>query len=227
MRHSGTVAAILILTLLSVSGCAVPFLKNGQGDAASGEPSRVDTGFVVPGPESYDSADTAVLVDRDKENGTVTFLNLELGRNYTLSMDGTTKLYDKYGDGVSIEQIEKGDIVDITFLKSKKHLTTMQLSKNSWTYAEAERYEINAVRGEVSIGPETYKLTSNTIYLSEGRGVELMDLNAADVLSFQGIGNQIWSVRVEKGHGYLRLEGDEKFVGGWIEIGQTIIQRIP
>ena len=79
MRHSGTVAAILILTLLSVSGCAVPFLKNGQGDAASGEPSRVDTGFVVPGPESYDSADTAVLVDRDKENGTVTFLNLELG----------------------------------------------------------------------------------------------------------------------------------------------------
>ncbi len=25
MRHSGTVAAILILTLLSVSGCAVPF----------------------------------------------------------------------------------------------------------------------------------------------------------------------------------------------------------
>ncbi|MCI8787939.1 MAG: PEGA domain-containing protein [Lachnospiraceae bacterium] len=226
MRHSGTVAAILILTLLSVSGCAVPFLKNGQGDAASGEPSRVDTGFVVPGPESYDSADTAVLVDRDKENGTVTFLNLELGRNYTLSMDGTTKLYDKYGDGVSIEQIEKGDIVDITFLKSKKHLTTMQLSKNSWTYAEAERYEINAARGEVSIGPETYKLTSNTIYLSEGRGVELMDLNAADVLSFQGIGNQIWSVRVEKGHGYLRLEGDEKFVGGWIEIGQTIIQRI-
>ena len=205
MRHSGTVAAILILTLLSVSGCAVPFLKNGQGDAGSGETSQVDTGFVVPGPESYDSADTAVLVDRDKENGTVTFLNLELGRNYTLSMDGTTKLYDKYGDGVSIEQIEKGDIVDITFLKSKKHLTTMQLSKNSWTYAEAERYEINAARGEVSIGPETYKLTSNTIYLSEGRGVELMDLNAADVLSFQGIGNQIWSVRVEKGHGYLRL----------------------
>lgn len=218
--------AIWILTVVSVSACAVPFLKGGREDASSGEPSRVDTGFVVPGPESYDSADTAIFMNRDEENDTVTFRNLELGRNYTLSMDGTTKLYDKYGEGVSIEQIGKGDIVDITFLKSKKHLTTMRLSEHSWTYASIGRYEINAARGEVSIGSETYKLTSNTQYLSEGRNVELMDLNPADVLSFQGIDNQVLSILVEKGHGYLRLEGDEKFVGGWIEIGQSIIQRI-
>ena len=33
-------------------------------------------------------------------------------------------------------------------------------------------------------------------------------------------------MRVEKGHGYLRLANDENFVGGWIEIGQTQIRRI-
>ena len=223
IRHMG-IAALIFVTFMSASGCASPF--QGEEGNVSSEPERADTGFVVPGPESYDSADTAILVGKDEKENTVTFRNLELGRNYTLSMDGTTKLYDKYGDGVSIEQIVKGDIVDITFLKSKKHLTTMRLSESSWTYADAERYEINAVRGEVSIGSEIYKLTSNTLYLSEGRDVELMDLNTADVLSFQGIDNQILSVRVEKGHGYLRLEGDEEFVGGWIEIGQSVIQRI-
>ena len=72
----------------------------------------------------------------------------------------------------------------------------------------------------MTIGQETYKLTANTQYLSEGMKIELMDLNPADVLSFQGIGNQIVTVQVEKGHGYLRLEGDEKFTGGWIEVGQ-------
>ncbi len=225
-RRGKGLAAIL-MTVLSLSACAMPrnpFLDEGGSEAASKE--RVDTGFVVPGPESFDSADTAVLVDRDGEEGTVTLLNLELGRNYTLSMDGTTRLYDKYGDAVSISQIEKGDIVDVTFLKSKKHLTTMQQSVNSWIYADVERYEVNPIRGEVAIGQETYKLTSNTQYLSEGAKIELMDLNPADTLTFQGIDNQILSVRVEKGHGYLRLEGDEKFVGGWIEVGQTIIQRI-
>ena len=225
-RRGKGLAAIL-MTVLSLSACAMPrnpFLGEGGSEAASKE--RVDTGFVVPGPESFDSADTAVLVDRDGEEGTVTLLNLELGRNYTLSMDGTTRLYDKYGDAVSISQIEKGDIVDVTFLKSKKHLTTMQQSVNSWIYADVERYEVNPIRGEVAIGQETYKLTSNTQYLSEGAKIELMDQNPADTLTFPGIDNQILSVRVEKGHGYLRLEGDEKFVGGWIEVGQTIIQRI-
>ncbi len=219
--------AAVIMTVLSLSACALPitpFLEEEEPEGAS--QGRANTGFVVPGPESYDSADTAVLVDIDGKEGTVTLLNLELGRNYTLSMDGTTRLYDKYGDAVSIGQMEKGDVVDVTFLKSKKHLTTMQQSVNSWTYADAERYEINPARGEVTIGQETYKLTANTQYLSEGMKIELMDLNPADVLSFQGIGNQIVTVQVEKGHGYLRLEGDEKFTGGWIEVGQSVIQRI-
>ena len=81
---------------------------------------RVDTGFILTGPESYDSADTPVVVDIDEEKDTITFLNLDIGRRYTLSMDGTTKLSDKYGDSISLKQLQKGDIVDVTFLKSKK-----------------------------------------------------------------------------------------------------------
>ena len=53
-----------------------------------------------------------------------------------------------------------------------------------------------------------------------------MDLSPADVLSFQGIDTQILTVKVQKGHGYLRLVNDENFIGGWIEIGQTQIRKI-
>lgn len=73
----------------------------------------------MTGPESYDSADTAILVDQNAKENTLTFLNLELGRRYTLSMDGTTRMYDKYGQSMSLDQFAVGDIVDITFLKSK------------------------------------------------------------------------------------------------------------
>lgn len=222
--------AAALVTTLSLSACASPFGRQNAGNAASPSPSpspeRVDTGFIVTGPDSFDSADTAILVGRDDKEKTATFLNLDLGRRYTLSVDGTTRLYDRYGNAVSMEQIELGDVVDITFLKSKKHLTTMQLSTVAWTYANVERYEMNPVRGDVSIGSETFKLTSNTQYLSEGRSIELMDLNPSDVLSFQGIDNQILTVRVDRGHGYLRLANDEQFVGGWIEIGQSLIRQI-
>lgn len=228
---------LTVMTIMSLTACSSLFQNSGDSNgkdvqkeqnqpAKESSQERVDTGFIVTGPDNYDSADTAILVDKNSDDNTVTFLNLELGRRYTLSFDGTTRLYDKYNESVSLEQIKKGDIVDITFLKSKKHLTTMRLSAQAWSYDNVERYEMNTVRGEVSIGTETYKLTENTQYLSGGRNIELMDLNAADVLSFQGLDNSILCVRVEKGHGYLRLVNDENFVGGWIEIGQSQIQQI-
>ena len=218
------VAALLTMTLAMVY-TMLPEEKRSPAEPAP-SPDRVDTGFIVTGPESYDSADTAVLVDRDDKENTLTFLNLELGRRYTLSLDGTTRMYDKYGQSMSLDQFLKGDIVDITFLKSKKHLTVMQLSSSAWSYSDVANYELNMIRRELTVGEDVYKVTENTQFLSENRNIEMMDLNPSDVLSFQGIDSQVLTVRVDKGHGYLRLVNDENFVGGWIEIGQTQIQRI-
>lgn len=229
-RKRGLCAAIFLSAVMLLCACGpkgedTPDEKQSI-ESSQAETERVDTGFILTGPDSFDSADTALLVNKDKEENTVTFLNLELGRRYTLSYDGTTRLYDKYGESVSMDQLPKGSIVDVTFLKSKKHLTTMQLSDKAWKYENVERYEINTVRGEVSIGSEVYKLSPHTQYLSGGRDIELMDLNPTDIVSFQGLDSTVLSVTVEKGHGYLRLVNDTNFVGGWIEIGQTQIQRI-
>ncbi len=219
-RYSFAFVAILSLMLCACGGRA------GQPEPLPQTPDRVDTGFVLTGPDSYDSADTAVLVEKDKQESSVTFLNLNRGRYYTLSMDGTTHLYDKYGESVSLDQIQAGDIVDVTFLKSTKHLTSMKLSTQAWRNEGVSRYEMDLIRGEVTIGEDIYKLADNTQYLSMGQPIEKIDLNESDVLNFQGIGNQVLSVSVEKGHGYLRLVNDENFVGGWIEIGETTVKQI-
>ena len=225
IKNAGAVFAA-IMTIVSATACGLPF----QDDLSSAEnaqtPERADTGFVLTGPDSFDSADTAILTGRDEKENTLTFLNLDLGRRYTLSVNGTTRLYDKYGNGLSMEQFRIGDIVDVTFLKSQKHLTTMQLSASAWSYTDVSRYELNVARSQVTIGENIYELTENTQYLSGDKAIEIMDLNPSDVLSFQGIDTDVLTVRVDKGHGYLRLVNDENFVGGWIEIGQTQIQKI-
>ena len=69
----------------------------------------------------------------------------------------------------------------------------MQLSPMSWTNASASRYEIDLQRREVTIGEDVYKLTGDTIYLSQGIRIEAMDLNPADVLTFKGLGSSILS----------------------------------
>lgn len=163
------VACIWLMTMLSITGCGQEAATEGNTETqAQTEAERVDTGFVVTNPDSYDSADTAVLVDINEVDKTVTLLNLDLCRRYTLSMDGTTRFGDKYGKAISLDQLQEGDIVDVTFLKTQKHLTSMQLAQTAWQYDSVERYELNAVRHEVSIGGETYKLSKDTQYFLRG-----------------------------------------------------------
>lgn len=229
-RYRKKIVCILLMIVLLISGCGqastAGTAQNTVTLQTTEESDRVDTGFAVTNPDSYDSADTAVLVDINSVDNTVTLLNLDLGKQYTLSVDGTTRYADKYGKAISLEQLGEGDIVDVTFLKTKKHLTTMQLSRSAWQYDDVERYELNTVRREVTIGEEVFKLSRDTRYFSQGHSIEEMDLNPSDILTFHGIDTTVLSVTVEKGHGYLRLVNDENFIGGWLEIGQEQIVRI-
>lgn len=229
-RYRKKIVCILLMIVLSISGCGqastAGTAQNTVTLQTTEESDRVDTGFAVTNPDSYDSADTAVLVDINSVDNNVTLLNLDLGKQYTLSVDGTTRYTDKYGKAISLEQLGEGDIVDVTFLKTKKHLTTMQLSRSAWQYDDVERYELNTVRREVTIGEEVFKLSRDTRYFSQGHSIEEMDLNPSDILTFHGIDTTVLSVTVEKGHGYLRLVNDENFIGGWLEIGQEQIVRI-
>ncbi|MFR5405801.1 MAG: hypothetical protein ACLTG0_10690 [Oscillibacter sp.] len=221
-----TVVSLPLVTVMSFAGCGQAASPSADTEAqmtstpaALAQAERIDTGFVVTNPDSYDSADTAVLVDINNVDNTVTLLNLDLGKRYTLSMDGTTRFADKYGKAISLSQLQEGDIVDVTFWKSQKHLTSMQLAQTAWQYEDVEHYEMNTVRNEVAIGEEVFQLSRDTQYFSQGHSIEKMDLNPADILTFHGIDSTVLSVTVEKGHGYLRLVNDENFVGGWLEIG--------
>ncbi|MCM1567963.1 MAG: PEGA domain-containing protein [Roseburia sp.] len=220
-----------MIVMLTLASCNT-LLPGEGGNDGSRKPlteeskEQADTGYIVTGPDSYDSADTAILTEKNIQEGTLTFLNLEVGRKYTLSYDGTTGIYDKYGESMSLNQIEKGSIVDVTFLKDEKHLTTMGLSAKAWSFDAVERYEMDTIKGQITVGGETYKLSENTQFISEDKNIEIMDLNAEDIIGLEGIDTTILCVRVEKGHGYLRLVNDEHFVGGWIEIGQSKIQQI-
>lgn len=215
-----------VMALLTACGMGERGGQAAQPTPPASQESQTGTGFVPASPNSYDSADTAVLVKKDSKEGTVTLLNLDTSRTYTLTVEGTSNLYDKYGEAVSLEQIGVGDIVDVTFLRSKKRLNTMQISPSAWVYASASRYEIDLKRSEVTIGEDVYKLTGDTVYLSQNMRIEAMDINPVDVLTFKGIGSSILSVSVEQGHGYLRLKNEENFIDGYMEIGQSSYRRI-
>ena len=209
----------LLLLCLTLCGC-------GSSGTEQQETKDLETGFIPSRAGMYDSADTAVIKKMNKQEKSITFYNLVRGKNYTLTYDGTTKLYDKYGSSVSMEQVDEGDIVEITFLKEKKTLASLQKSDDCFVYEDVTNFSINEKTKEIMVGSNVYQYEEDLLVFSGGEQIEIMDINTVDSLCIQGIDHTVYSIAIDKGHGYLRLKNDEYFWGGWIEVGQSIIHPI-
>ena len=73
----------------------------------------------------------------------VTFFDVNREEELTLTMDGSTYIYDKYGQAMSPAQLESGVIMDISYQQSQKYLYSMQYSPDAWVYTGIDNFVIN------------------------------------------------------------------------------------
>lgn len=217
-------AAVVMMTALLITGCTSQ--ASNIGIAKDKANNVVDTGFTVSEVGSYDSADTAVVISVDSQNNAVTFMNMDASKQYTLYYDGTTYVKDKYNGPMTISQIRAGDVVDVNFLKGKRQIASIQISPSAWVYDNIGNYNLGGINKTASIGSSTYSLPDDVVVLSDGKRAEVMDIVKQDVISVRGIDHKIYSINVEKGHGYVRLKNDQALIGGWIEVGNSVIREI-
>ncbi len=210
--------AVLLLLLLAACG------KGTEKDP--GPDSGQETGFLPAIPGNYDSLDSPVLVAKDTAAKTLRFYNLDVGKFYTLNYDGATRWEDKYAQALSLEQVEVGSLVDISFMHERRRLNSLQLSGQAFRFTDVSNLTISESAPVVFLKGENYTLAKKAVILTLDGPGELIDLNAADSLSVCGIGHTIYCLAVQKGHAYLRLENASHFVGGFIEIGENRVYQI-
>lgn len=222
-RQKNLIKCAAILTVMSflASGCSFMNPEEEVQETVSKE-----TGFIAMKPGMYDSEDMALVVKKDTQAQTIQFQNLSTGKRYTLSYDGATKILDKYDQALSLEQIETGSIVDAKFYKPKKMLASIKIPKDCISFSNIDQYKLDIANGKITVGQTTYDFNSNIVVISGEEEAQLMDVNQMDVISVWGYNNQIYGINIERGHGYLRLQNDTYFVGGWIEAGQSVIKKI-
>ncbi len=205
--------------------------SGGGREAAAGMTADVSAGnyeTVIP-VGAYDSADRAVVVKQDQEQGTITLLNREVNKTYTLTTRMALSVRDAYGEAISLLELRPGEIVDVTFLKSKKRLNTLRVSHEAWELQKIGSYTLDWEGASLQAGDKVYELEKSLLVLTGGNSPERLlpsDILPTDIISIRGVGARVYSIVVEGGQGYLRLKGYEKFLGGWIEVGQEQIRRI-
>lgn len=225
-RRISEAVIVLTMSVLFLTGCTSEASSISSAKNKTEGADVVDTGFTMSTVGSYDSADTAVVLSTDEANKAVTFINMETGKQYTLYYDGTTYVKDKHDGPMTISQIEPGDVVDVTFLKGKKKLASIKLSPDAWVYDDVYNYDLAGANRTASIGSQSYSLPESVVVLSEGRRVDKAEVVSQDVVTISGIEHKIYSINVDKGHGYLSLKNEQPLLGGWIEVGNSMIRQI-
>ena len=206
-------AAVLVLAAVTLTGCsqnAGPFmaLLTNTGTSDDGADLAVEqetAADVFSRSGIYDSEDAAVVVKKDLEAGTVQFQNIATSRRYTLTYDGTTTVYDKNDQALSMEQLKEGSVVTVRFYKPRKALAYVKENPDCVSYSNVRSYSMDLRKGTIAIGDELYNISGHVVVVSDGREADMMEVNQMDVLSVWGYKNMIYGINVEKGHGYLRL----------------------
>lgn len=213
-RKSKLAYIFLFCIICILTGCA--YEERGNQDISDNNSGYSE--FVPALPGNYDSLDTATIISIDKKNNKIQFKTFANNKFYTLSYDGATCFYDKYDQPLMVDQVVEGEIVDVAFMKDRKRLDKLSLSKESFIFTDNDNYLIYDGGHKIAIGEDVYSVSDDIEVFSEGKRASLIDLNEVDILGFRGFNHTIESIVVERGHGYLRLVNAESFIGGFVSV---------
>lgn len=176
--------------------------------------------------KSYDSELTGVVKSIDTLTNTITVLDTATKFDITLSYTGACDVVNRYNTIIAMSQIKLGEIVDIGYISEEKKAVKVHVSKNAWEYKGVDNLRINKSDKIMTIADNKYKY-SETLFLSSGNDIiTLLDINSKDEVTVKGIGGTIYSIQVTKGHGYIRIENYDDFIGGYLELGYDVITQV-
>ena len=188
-----------------------------EKDAASEE--LVDSEDLV-----YESV--AMLVGKDEQKHTLKFMAVDSDKLFELEYTGTTPILSKHGSMLTIDEIPLGEILDVLYSIHSRELYQLQVSDQAWTLTDVTKFEINEDEKRMDIAGSTYKLPKTAIVSYKNELASFMDVTNVDTLTVKGKDRKVCSIIVERGHGYVRLQNDSYFEGGWIEIGNDIVKKV-
>lgn len=214
------IVVLILMILVSVCGC------NYSSTATVNDSPQI-TEVVKKQSKNFDSIDTnAIVMSVNLSKNAVTLLNQQVKKAYTLYYDGTSKICDKYGTSMVMEQINPGDVVNVEFIKEQRLIYSLNKSEEAWVYEGVNDFEINSLTKSMKINGGDYRFSDALKIFSEGKEAQLIDINSCDILTISGNDHEVYSIVISKGHGYLRLQGQQFFEGGWIEVGSRIIKTV-
>lgn len=167
----------------------------------------------------------AIICNLDEVNEKITLRAVNYATEITLSYNGGVDVKDKYGDILSMSQVELGSIVDVVYDANRDKLLSLYMSKdeNIRKMEEVSGAEIDNLDKSIRINGTAYRMSDNISAFSDNNEIGLDEICSEDQLTIWLYNDIICSMFVELGHGYVRLSDYASYIGGMVEIGYDVI----
>lgn len=165
----------------------------------------------------------------DLDNKNISYINVESGAKELYTYTNGTEFLNRSGKSIAAPQVNVGDVVDIHYDSTSLVIKKIQISNNKdvWENSKVTSFSVDENTNSMKIGKTMYFYTEEVGVFSENEKIDIMELNnTMDQLCVRGYKNQVISIVVDKGHGYVSLTGDSLFIGGLISIGDILVRKI-
>lgn len=173
--------------------------------------------------ETETSTFTGIIVNVDKELGQVTVRELDSDVDTILDYNATSEIIDKYGVQITGDELQPGQIMAVTYNTKSSRVVSMNIPEEVWEYQEVDKFSFDGEENSLSLAGKKYQYTNQTYFTSLDSKIQMMELNDNDIITARGIGIKVYSVTRTKGHGYIRLANYSYFIGGTLNVGNSII----
>ncbi len=236
-RQRLIIGAFLIVLIIAMCACDNGSGKNdtvigndvlmlGKGDEKASTSDRedgvVDIVAVITGVDTSKktlNAKTVVLEGNHSEYNASQ-------KEYALKYSGSTDIKDAYGKAISAGQLKCGNIVNVVYDSNTDKIESIEISKEFFEIKGVTGVNVSKTGKTLAYGKSTYSYSDYTLAFDKEDTMNISDVSPEDVITLRGIGNKVYSITLEKGHGTIKLSGYTQFLGGYIEIGDSKVLKV-
>ena len=205
---------LICILCLSLAGCE---RRRKKGAATTTEETTEEVGLKEDG-----KTFTGVIEHIDVTNNMLTFINVMTDERIGLLYYGGVRITNKYGDIMALSSLGVGEVVDICYDDQELKLISLAVNPQAMRYEDITGFEIDTLEKKLKTTSAEYSYT-DMVVVSGDKGLisidELVNLDVIDMVEYDG---KLCSVILKKGHGYLKLEDFDSYLGGIVEVGDVI-----
>ncbi|MDO5127008.1 MAG: PEGA domain-containing protein [Eubacteriales bacterium] len=165
----------------------------------------------------------AVVTEIDLEHNIISLVECTSGVKTTLIYHGGVSVLNRYGDEVGIGAVALGSVFDVEYYEDTAKLVSLTQSASATTLNGVTKFSADVANGKATYKGASIQLSDSIVAFDGTKQMDVSEVNTEDQVTLNIFGDKLVSVVIELGHGYVRLSGQNTYIGGILEIGYDVI----